>query len=91
VFLALSWPYEPLSHMRVGNLVIQSLRRAGIKSVSARNLRASVVTHLLRQGQPLSTIQQVVGHGGKCATDTTQRYAAIDTQLLRRVLDKEER
>lgn len=87
VFLSLYWPHQPLRPPAVAYLVKEAMRQAGLHKVGARNLRASVATHLLRQGEPLGAIQDVLGHR---AAETTQRYALVDPVLLRRVLDEEE-
>jgi site-specific recombinase XerD len=47
-----------------------------------------VATHLLRQGEALSSIQEVLGHR---TAETTQRYAVTDVVLLRQVLEESER
>jgi site-specific recombinase XerC len=44
--------------------------------------------HLLRQGEALSTIQEVLGH---CTAETTQRYVVTDVVLLRQVLEESKR
>lgn len=88
VFLSLYWPHEPLKPPGVAYLVKEALRQAGLYKVSARHLRRAVGTHLLRQGESLSAIQEILGHR---AVETTQRYAVVDLTLLREVLDEDER
>lgn len=88
VFLSLNWPHRPLRRQAISCLVKEALREAGIAWASAHHLRASVATHLLRQGEALSTIQDILGQR---TADTTQRYAVTDPQLLRQVLEESER
>lgn len=88
VFLSLYWPHEPLKPPGVAYLVKEALRQAGLFEVSARNLRSSVATHLLRQGESLSSIQEILGHR---SAETTQRYAVVDPPMLSQVLDEDER
>jgi site-specific recombinase XerD len=59
-----------------------------LHSLSELGQRATVATHLLRQGVALSTIQEVLGHR---SADTTQRYAATDVIVLREALEESER
>ena len=47
-----------------------------------------MATHLLRQGEALSSIQEVLGHR---TAETTQRYALTDVVLLRQLLEESER
>ncbi|OGR99863.1 MAG: hypothetical protein A2V88_13860 [Elusimicrobia bacterium RBG_16_66_12] len=88
VFVSLHWPHRPLRPAAVTAIVVGAFREAGLGWGCARHLRATVATHLLRQGEPLSTIQEVLGHG---AIETTQRYAVADVELLRQVLEESER
>jgi site-specific recombinase XerD len=88
VFLSLDWPHAPVMTTTVNRVVTQALRRAGLSHGGARALRASVATHLLRQGESLSAIQEVLGHR---TVETTQRYAAMDAEILRQVLEETER
>jgi site-specific recombinase XerD len=87
VFVSLHWPHQPLRPTRISAIVVGAFREAGLGSGCARHLRATVATHLLRQGEPLSTIQEVLGHD---AGETTQRYALVDVELLRQVLEESE-
>jgi site-specific recombinase XerD len=68
--------------------VIDALRQAGLGVARSKHLRATVATHLLRQGEALSSIQEVLGHR---TAETTQRYAVTDVVLLRQVLEESER
>ena len=88
VFVSLSWPHRPLRPAAVSAIVVGAFREAGLGWGCARHLRATVATHLLRQGEPLSIIQELLGHG---SAETTQRYAALDVELLRQVLEDSER
>jgi site-specific recombinase XerD len=88
LFVSLSWPHRPVLGRTVADVVAKALRAAGMPWARARHLRASVATHLLRQGEALSTIQEVLGHR---AVETTQRYAVTDVEILRQVLEERER
>jgi site-specific recombinase XerD len=88
VFLSLYRPHRPLPRTAVSTLVKEALADAGLSWAGARQLRASVASHLLRQGEAFGTIQDVLGHR---AAETTQRYATTDLELLRLVLDEPER
>jgi site-specific recombinase XerD len=88
VFVSLNWPHRPLLPRTVSETVVQALQEAGLHWARAHHLRATVATHLLRQGEALSTIQEVLGH---CTAETTQRYAVTDVVLLREVLEESER
>lgn len=88
VFVSLNWPHRPLRPAVVSAIVVGAFREAGLGRGCARHLRATVATHLLRQGEALSTIQEIMGHG---AAETTQRYALADVELLRQVLEESER
>lgn len=88
VFVSLNWPHRPLRPFAISTIVAAALRAAGLGWARAGHLRCAVATHLLRQGEAHSTIQQVLGH---CTPDTTQHYAVADVELLRRVLEESER
>jgi site-specific recombinase XerD len=88
VFVSLGWPHRPLRPAAVSVIVVRAFREAGLGWGCAKHLRATVATHLLRQGEALSTIQEVLGHA---SAETTQRYAVADVELLRQVLEDSER
>jgi len=88
LFQSLAWPHRPLCSRAISRVVAAALSEAGLPWASARHLRASVATHLLRQGEPLGIIQEVLGQS---TPETTQRYAVTDLELLRQVLPESER
>ncbi|MEE8408509.1 MAG: tyrosine-type recombinase/integrase, partial [Myxococcota bacterium] len=88
VFVSLDWPHRPVRAATISAVVAGALREAGLPWARAKHLRATVATHLLRQGEALSTIQEVLGHR---TAETTQRYALADVEMLRRVLEESER
>lgn len=88
VFVSVNWPHLPVTGEVVSNVVIRAMRKAGLPWGRASHLRSSIATHLLRQGEPLSTIQEILGHR---FIETTQRYALTDLELLRQVLEESER
>ena len=87
LFVSLHWPHRPLRSADISVVVGRALREAGLGWAGARHLRSTVATHLLRQGEALSIIQEVLGHQTE---QTTQRYALTDVKLLRRVLEESE-
>ena len=88
VFGSLHWPHRPIRSGVISAIVTAALREAGLGQHCARHLRPTVATHLLRQGEALSTIQELLGHR---VVETTQRYARADVVLLREVLEEAER
>lgn len=63
LFVRVQPPHTPLkSH--VSNTVTYYMRKAGIESVrtGAHVIRHSFAVHLLRQGKPLKTITDLLGH-----------------------------
>ena len=88
VFLASCRPHGPLRSQTISRIVKKAMCEADLGWASARHLRTSVATHLLHQGEALSTIQEILGHR---TASTTQRYARMDVELLRAVLEESER
>ena len=88
VFVSLDWPHRPVRSVVICSDVNRALSDCGLGWARARHLRATVATHLLRQGEPLSMIQELLGHR---TAETTQRYAVTDLQMLRQVLQEKER
>ena len=88
VFVTLAWPHRPLRSAAVSVPVTEALHKAGLHGARPKDLRATVATHLLRQGEALSSIQEVLGHR---TAETTQRYALTDVVLLRQLLEESER
>jgi site-specific recombinase XerD len=88
VFVGLAWPHRPLRSAAVSVAVTDALQKAGLDWARPKDLRATLATHLLRQGEALSSIQEVLGHR---TVETTQRYAVTDVVLLRELLDESER
>lgn len=88
LFVSLDWPHQSLTARTISIVVARALREAGMAWARAKHLRASVATHLLRQGTAFCTIQEVLGHR---TAETTQRYAVTDLEMMRQVLDESER
>ena len=85
VFVSLDWPHRAVRSVALCADVARALADCGLSWARARHLRATVATHLLRQGEGLSTIQELLGHR---TAETTQRYAVTDLEMLRRVLEE---
>lgn len=88
VFVSLQWPHSPLRPNRISELVRYALRAADLGWAQPKHLRSTVATHLFRNGVPLSTVQEILGHR---TVETTQRYATADVEMLREVLKKDDR
>jgi site-specific recombinase XerD len=88
LFLALYAPYLPVQAQTLGLLITSAMHAAHLSPCGARALRGTMATHLLEQGEGLSTVQEILGH--RCA-DTTQRYVRTSLHLMRKIFDEDER
>jgi len=73
------------SHAAVSVIVAQAIRRAGVTRPSrgaAHLLRHSVATSMLRQGASLQDVATLLRHR---SIETTQIYAKVDVNALRRI------
>jgi len=88
IFLSSRAPHGPL-HSRFGRWVARCFEKTGIKAPrrGAHTLRHSLAIHLLRSGETLKTIGDVLGHR---STETTFIYTKLHVEDLRTVaLDPE--
>ena len=77
---------QPYDRGRVAKMVRQAARAAGIKKrVTPHLLRATCVTHMLRHGAGLRSLQELLGHE---SLDTTQRYTRLEVSDLRRTVER---
>lgn len=88
VLVSVPWPHRPLRAQAIATIVTETATAAGLSWVSARHLRSTVATHLLRQGVAFGTIAEVLGHRH---LESTERYASVDVEMLRQVLEESER
>jgi integrase len=88
VFVSLKWPHRPVCARTISDIAVQAMQEASLSGGRTKHLRPSVATHLLRQGEAFSTIQEVLGHR---TAETTQRYAVTDVELLRQVIEETQR
>lgn len=82
LFLSLVKPYRPISTAIVMDCISKTMNAAGL-SASAYSLRHTYAQRLLRMGQSIFDIKEMMGH--KCI-QSTQRYLHIDTEIMRKVL-----
>jgi len=87
VFLRLKAPVEPFSNTdNLHHILTFYRQRAGIvlpaqSRKGLHSLRHTVATRLLEVGTPLETIAGILGH---LSLQTTQIYAKVDIEALRR-------
>jgi site-specific recombinase XerD len=81
VFLNALRPWGPISRQSVASVVCRALHRVGLRmpSEGAHLLRHSLATHLLRQGQSLQAIAEILRHR---SIETTAHYAKVDVTQL---------
>ncbi len=84
VFINLKAPLAPMRNSAVCRLVQQSLEKAGIESSKrgAYLIRHSYAMHLLRQGEPLKTVSDMLGHRDP---NVVYKYTKLAVEDLRDV------
>jgi site-specific recombinase XerD len=75
-------PPRPLTAMAVRQIVARAYRRAGLPRLGAHRLRHTLASDLLRAGNSLPQIGQVLRHRSQLSTAI---YAKVDTARLRDV------
>lgn len=80
VFMRVHAPHRRLSAGAITNLVHRAAMRAGLGKMSARTLRQSAATQMVRAGAALPEIGQVLRHRRLL---TTAIYAKVDREGLR--------
>jgi site-specific recombinase XerD len=75
-------PPRPLTAMAVRQIVARGCRRAGLPRLGAHRLRHTLASDLLRSGNSLQQIGQVLRHRSQLSTAI---YAKVDTARLRNV------
>ncbi len=82
VFLTQRAPTRPMTCGGIGQVVMSACRRAGLAPVRSHRLRHAFASDLLRQGENLSSIGQLLRHQDMA---TTAKYAKVDFCSLRQV------
>lgn len=82
LFLQKTAPHGPLTTHSVSQSVRQACMRAGLPPVGAHRLRHTAATEMLRAGNPLAAIGQVLRHR---EVATTALYAKVDRDNLRTI------
>jgi site-specific recombinase XerD len=76
----------PLSERGIEWLIEGYARRAGIgKKISPHTFRHSFATHLVGHGADIRVVQELLGHS---SVSTTQIYAHVDMERLRKVYEQ---
>ena len=82
-FLFLGQRGQPLTRMRVWQILRKCVNQAGIKKpVSPHTFRHSFATHLIEGGADLRAVQEMLGHAD---ISSTQIYTHLDREYLKEV------
>jgi integrase len=79
VLVTVRVPYRQLSPAAVRQIVARACQRAGLARLGAHRLRHTLATDMLRAGEPLAEVGQVLRHRSQLATAT---YAKVDQRAL---------
>jgi integrase/recombinase XerD len=84
VFLSRLKPFQPLTRSHISNIVRQAMDRAGVKlqCVATHAFRHSFATRLVRNGVPIDTVADCLGHA---SSRTTSIYTKLAVEDLRSV------
>jgi len=85
LFLRLCPPYGPVSSQVVGQEITRWMRQSGVEA-TAYQLRHTYALNLLKAGVSVFEIKEMLGHD---RIESTSRYLAIETDMMRDILFNE--
>lgn len=75
---------EHFGHYRLGRILTNVCKKAGLRHIGWHVLRHTFASHLVMLGAPVAAVQKLLGHS---AIDMTMRYAHLSPSTLRTAID----